>query len=54
MEAATTSETPVNFYQTTDRNTPQDSDLHIRRRENLKSHYALMSLTFYAVERQKD
>jgi hypothetical protein len=35
MEAASTSETSVNFY--TAQN-PDDSQLHIRRRENLKSH----------------
>jgi hypothetical protein len=38
MAAASTSETPVNFYQTIRRNNPEDSCLHIRRRENLKSH----------------
>jgi hypothetical protein len=38
MEAGSTSETSVNFYQTTRRNNPQDSHLHTRRRENLKSH----------------
>jgi hypothetical protein len=37
MEAASTSETLVNFYQITRRNIPEDS-LHTRRRENLKSH----------------
>jgi hypothetical protein len=37
MEAARTSETSVNFYQTTRRN-PEDSNLRTRRRENLKSH----------------
>jgi hypothetical protein len=30
-------ETSVNFYQTTWRNNPEDSHLHNRRRENLKS-----------------
>jgi hypothetical protein len=39
MEAASTSETSVNFYQTTRRNNPEDSYLYTRRRENLKSHY---------------
>jgi hypothetical protein len=34
MEAASTSETLVNFYQTTRRCNPEDSHLHIRRREN--------------------
>jgi hypothetical protein len=38
MEAANTSETSVNFYQTTRRNNPEDSHLHTRRRENQKSH----------------
>jgi hypothetical protein len=36
MEATITSETSVIFYQTTRRNNPEDSLLHIRRRENLK------------------
>jgi hypothetical protein len=43
MEAACTSETLVNFYQTTRRYNPEDSHLHIRRRENLKSY--LLHLT---------
>jgi hypothetical protein len=38
MEAASTSETSVNVYQTTRRNIPEDSYRHTRRRENLKSH----------------
>jgi hypothetical protein len=38
MEAASTSETSVNFYQTTRRNNSEYSHLHTRRRENLKSH----------------
>jgi hypothetical protein len=37
MEAASTSETSENFYQTTRRNNPQDSHLYTRRLENLKS-----------------
>jgi hypothetical protein len=37
MEAASTYETSVNFYQTTRRNIPEDSHLHTRLRENLKS-----------------
>jgi hypothetical protein len=36
MEVASTSETQVNFYQTTRRNNPEDSHLHIHRRENVK------------------
>jgi hypothetical protein len=39
MEAARTSETLVNFYQTTRRYNPEDSHLHTHRRENLKSDY---------------
>jgi hypothetical protein len=38
MEAANTSETSVNFYQTTRRNNPEDSHFHSRCPENLKSH----------------
>jgi hypothetical protein len=38
MEAASTSETSVNFYQTARRNNPKDSHLYTLRRENLKSH----------------
>jgi hypothetical protein len=37
MEASSTSETSVNFYQTSRRNNSEDSRLHTRRRENLKS-----------------
>jgi hypothetical protein len=29
MEEASTSETPVNFYQTTRRNIPEDSHFHV-------------------------
>jgi hypothetical protein len=38
MEAANTSEMSVNFYHTTQRNNPEDSHLHTRHCENLKSH----------------
>jgi hypothetical protein len=38
MEAVHTSETSVNFNVTTRRYIPEDSKLHTRRRENLKSH----------------
>jgi hypothetical protein len=38
MEAVTSSETSVTFYQTTRRNIPEDSHLDPRRRENLKPH----------------
>jgi hypothetical protein len=37
-EAASTSETSVNFCQTTRSYNPEDSHLHTRRRENLKSY----------------
>jgi hypothetical protein len=39
MEAARTSETLVNFYQTTRRCNPEDSHLRKHRRENLKSSF---------------
>jgi hypothetical protein len=38
MEITSTSKTSVNFYQTKRRNNLEDSRLHIRRRQNLKSH----------------
>jgi hypothetical protein len=38
MEAARTSETLANFYQTTRRYNPEDSHLRTHRRENLKSY----------------
>jgi t-SNARE complex subunit (syntaxin) len=38
MEAARTSETLVNFYQTTRRYNPEHSHLRTHRRENLKSY----------------
>jgi hypothetical protein len=38
MEAASTSETLVNFYHTTRRYNPEDSHLRTHRRENLKSY----------------
>jgi hypothetical protein len=41
MEAVSTFETSVNVYQTTLRINPEDNHLHIRRRENLKSHFNL-------------
>jgi hypothetical protein len=42
MEVTSTSETSANVYQTTRHNTPEDSQLHTRRRENLKSQIALL------------
>jgi hypothetical protein len=43
MEAARTSETLVNFYQTTRRYNPEDRHLRTHRRENLKS-YNVMAI----------
>jgi hypothetical protein len=42
MEAASTSETSVNFYHTTRRNNPEDSPLQTRRRDNLKFQLKLL------------
>jgi hypothetical protein len=41
MEAARTSETLVNFYQTTRRYNPEDSHLRTHHRENLKSYTSI-------------
>jgi hypothetical protein len=41
MEAARTSETSVDISLTTRQYIPEDSELHTRRRENLKSHKAV-------------
>jgi hypothetical protein len=46
MEAARTSETLVNFYQTTRGYNPEDSRLRTYRRENLKSY---MKMTVFWV-----
>jgi hypothetical protein len=48
MEVARTSESSVNFYQTTRRNNPEDSHLHTRRRENLKSHIIISNFKAWA------
>jgi hypothetical protein len=37
MEAVSTSETSVDFYQTTRRNIPKDSHFHIRRRKSMST-----------------
>jgi hypothetical protein len=42
MEAARTSETLVDFYQTTWHYDPEDSHLHAHCHENLKSYMSLM------------
>jgi hypothetical protein len=44
MEAASTSETLVNFYQNEQRNKP-DSHLHTCHHENLKYHFFVTSFT---------
>jgi hypothetical protein len=49
MEAASTSETLVNFYQTTRRYNPEDSHLHTRRRENLRSSLLCYSISFHII-----
>jgi hypothetical protein len=41
MEAARTSETLADFYQTTRRYNPEDSHLRTHRRENIKSYLIL-------------
>jgi hypothetical protein len=43
MEAVHTSETSINLNVTTRCNIPEDSKLHTRRRENLKSHMHLIA-----------
>jgi hypothetical protein len=50
MEAVSTSETSVNLYETTRRDIPEDSHLHTRRRENLKSHKEHVWKTYTAPE----
>jgi hypothetical protein len=41
MESARSSESSINFYQTTRFNIPEDSTPYNHRRENLKSHILL-------------
>jgi hypothetical protein len=52
MEASRTSETLVNFYQTTRRYNPEDSHLRNHHRENLK--YYLILKTTKAKEQIKE
>jgi hypothetical protein len=47
MEAARTSETLVNFYQTTRRYKTEDSHLRTHRRENLKSYLLLTNFFIF-------
>jgi hypothetical protein len=53
MKAASTSETSVNFYQTTRRNNPEGIHLHIRRRENMIFHHKcrMLLLIGYAINK---
>jgi hypothetical protein len=44
IEAVSTSETPVSFYQTTRRNIPEHTHRHIRHRENLKTYLVFLYL----------
>jgi hypothetical protein len=53
MEAASASETSVNFYQTTRRNNPEDGHLYIRRRENLEPHIRSSFSTMKYADGQK-
>jgi hypothetical protein len=46
MEAVRTSETSVNFCETTQRNNSEGYHIHTRRRENLKSHCYSLSKAF--------
>jgi hypothetical protein len=39
MEVISTSETSGNFYEAALSNSPEDSNIHTRCRENLKSHF---------------
>jgi hypothetical protein len=54
MEAARTSETLANFYQTTRRYNPEDSHLHTSRRENFKSYLNEKVLTRDISEARSD
>jgi hypothetical protein len=47
MEATSISETSVNFYQNTWHNNPENSHLHTRRRENLKSHKDFFEIVLF-------
>jgi hypothetical protein len=49
MEAVSTSETSVNFYQTTRRNIPEDRHLPSRRREKLKPYLISCILFIYGL-----
>jgi hypothetical protein len=50
IETVSTSETSINFYETTQRNIREGCHLHTRLRENLKSHHMIRRHITYAVE----
>jgi hypothetical protein len=52
MEAKSTYETSVNYYQTTLPFNPEDSHLHSCRRENLKSYKGYCDMAFITAEIQ--
>jgi hypothetical protein len=47
METVSTSETSVNFYETTRRNIPEGCHLHTRHHENMKSQFRIHSQGIY-------
>jgi hypothetical protein len=51
MDTVSTYKTSVRFYQTTRRNVSEDSHLHTRRRENLKSNHVHVSSLLVSQER---
>jgi hypothetical protein len=53
MEAARTSKTLVNFYQTTRRYNPEESHLRTHRRENLKSYLKCNYFTHVCLDQIK-
>jgi hypothetical protein len=54
MEAARTSETLVNFYQTTRRYNPEDSHLRTHRLENLKSYLRMVQFKWMTGRRERN
>jgi hypothetical protein len=50
MEAVRTSQTSVNIYLTTRQYIPEDSELHTRRREDLKSHDVAKNLQRFEIK----
>jgi hypothetical protein len=52
MAAVSTSEASFDFFQTIRRNIPEDSHLHTRHRENLKSHHAAFLISGHLKSKQ--